>query len=238
MRDKYYSDNRDLVKWAVLTHIARKYRLQTILQVPYWRPEKVQPHFNFMGKRVPVSNRVWTFFRNIHHITRLGQKIGVSISVVNSEFDPRQRDAYLHEVKTKIQQAKRPLVLFLDPDTGLQPMRCGPEHIASWEIEALWPHLNAHEFLILYQHARHTSNWRESVADELSSLCGCMKAHIVQSDEVGKDVAFICIEKEETAHHLWVITPEAADCCLPYRTWRPNKNHKRASNGPQGEKNL
>jgi len=28
MRDKYYSDNRDLVKWAVLTHIARKYRLQ------------------------------------------------------------------------------------------------------------------------------------------------------------------------------------------------------------------
>jgi len=44
--------------------------------------------------------------------------------------------------------------------------------------------------------------------------------------------------KRRPAHHLRVVTPEAAHCCRPYRTWRPNKNHKRASNGPQGEKNL
>lgn len=199
MRDKYYSDDRDLVKWAVLTHIATKFGLQTILQVPYWRPEKVQPYFNFMGIRVPVSKEVWTFFRNIHSIAQLEPKIGVSIAVVDSEFKPGQRDDYLYEVKTKIQQAKRPLALFLDPDTGLQPMRCGPEHTATWEIEALWPLLKPHEWLILYQHARHTSDWRESVADELSSLCDYMKAHIVQSDDVGKDVAFICIKKERKA---------------------------------------
>ncbi len=70
MRDKYYSDDRDLVKWAVLTHIASTYKLQTILQVPYWRQEKAQPHFTFMGKRLPVSDRVWSFFRDIHHIRR------------------------------------------------------------------------------------------------------------------------------------------------------------------------
>jgi hypothetical protein len=192
-------DDRDLVKWAVLTHIASEYGLHTILQVPYWRSEKTQPHFTFMGKQVPVSNRVWTFFRSIHHITRLGQEIGLSIAVVDSEFKPGQRDAYLYEVKTKIYQAKRPLALFLDPDTGLQPMKCGPEHTAIWEVEALWPLLKAHEWLVLYQHARHTSNWRESVADELSSLCDCMEAHIVRSDEVGKDVAFICIEKKKKA---------------------------------------
>lgn len=199
MRDKYYSDDRDLVKWATLTHIAMEFGLQTILQVSYWRPEKVFPHFSFMGKRVPISNKVWTFFRNIHNISRLGQKIGISIAVVDRLFNPDQRDAYVFEVKTKIQQAKRPLALFLDPDIGLQPKRCCPEHTATWEIQALWPILKKREWLILYQHARRNSNWRESVADELSSLCGNMKAHVIQSDDVGKDVAFICIEKEGVA---------------------------------------
>lgn len=195
MRDKYYSDNRDLVKWATLTHIASKYRLQTILQVPYWRPETAYPHFNFIGNSVVVSGKVWAFFRNIHSITRLEREIGVSIAVVETKFDPNRRGDYLSEVKTRIQQARRPLVLFLDPDTGLQPTTCRPEHTAIEEIKVLWPDLKLHEWLVLYQHARHSPNWRESVADKLSSLCNNMQAHVVRSDDVGKDVAFICIEK-------------------------------------------
>ena len=85
MRDKWYSDDRDLVKWATLAHIASERGLQTILQVPYWRPEKVHPHFNFIEKPVAVSDKVWGFFRNIHSITRLGPEIGVSIAVVNTD---------------------------------------------------------------------------------------------------------------------------------------------------------
>ena len=199
MRDKWYSDDRDLVKWATLAHIASERGLQTILQVPYWRPEKVHPHFNFIEKPVAVSDKVWGFFRNIHSITRLGPEIGVSIAVVNTEFKPDRRDAYVSEVKTKIQHARRPLALFLDPDTGLQPKKCCPEHTAITDIQTLWPVLKPREWLILYQHARHTSNWAESIADELSYLCSSMQAHVVRSGDVGKDVALICVEKEGMA---------------------------------------
>jgi hypothetical protein len=199
MRDKYYSDDRDLVKWATLCHIALEYELRTILQVPYWRPEKAYPHFNFKGKHVPIPSKVWTFFRNIHSITRLGPKIGLSITVIDQEFDPDQRQAYVSEIKTRIQNAGRPLALFLDPDTGLQPKRCRPEHTAITEIQELWPVLKPREWLILYQHARRTIDWSESVAKELSSFCNGMKANIVRSDDVGKDVAFICVQKEDTA---------------------------------------
>jgi hypothetical protein len=199
MRDKWYSDDRDLVKWATLVHIASEHGLQTILQVPYWRPEKAHPHFNFLGKHVGVSDKVWRFFRNIHSITRLEPVIGVSIAVVNTEFKPDRRDAYVSEVKTKIQHARRPLALFLDPDTGLQPKRCCPEHTAITDIQTLWPVLKPREWLILYQHARHTSHWAESVADELSYLCSGMKAHVARSADVGKDVALICVEKEGMA---------------------------------------
>ncbi len=39
------------------------------------------------------------------------------------------------------------------------------------------------EWLILYQHARHTIDWSESVAKELSSFCNGTKANIVRSDD-------------------------------------------------------
>ena len=37
MRDKYYTDKRDLIKWGVLLHLAEEYSLQRIIQVAYLR---------------------------------------------------------------------------------------------------------------------------------------------------------------------------------------------------------
>jgi hypothetical protein len=198
MRDKYYSDDRDLFKWATLVHIASTHELRTILQVPYWRPENIRPRFDFKGQKVPVSSQVWKFFRSIHNVTRLGPEIGVSIAIISKEFDANNRQSYISEVKTTIEYVEHPLALFLDPDTGLQPKRCLPEHTAIADIQQLWPVLKARDWLVLYQHARHNLTWRESVADELSSLCG-VKATIVRSDDVGKDVVFVCVQKEGTA---------------------------------------
>jgi hypothetical protein len=195
MRDRWFGDNRDLVKWATLTHIASERGLKSILQVPYWRPEESLPRFSFDGKSLAIPDKVWRFFRNIHSITQLGLEVWVSIKVVDKEFKPDHRDAYLSEVKTNIHHTSRPLALFLDPDTGLQPKRCCPEHTAKEDIKTLWPVLKAGEWLVLYQHARFTHNWRESVANELSSLCSNRKAHIGRSYDIGKDAALICVEK-------------------------------------------
>jgi hypothetical protein len=152
-----------------------------------------------MGKRVAVANKVWTFFRNIHSITPLGTEIGLSIVVIDKEFDPDRRKAYLSEIKAEINKSRRPLALFLDPDTGLQPKKCLPEHTSIAEIQELWPMLKPGEWLILYQHARRTLDWRESVANELSSLCNRCRANIVRSDDIGKDVTFICVQNDGKA---------------------------------------
>jgi hypothetical protein len=197
MRDKYHSDNRDLIKWATLAHIALEYCLKTILQVPYWRPESNHPYFNFMEERVGVSSAVWTFFRNIHSITRLGPEIDLSINVIREEFDPDKRKTYISRIKAEISRVQRPLALFLDPDTGLQPKKCLPEHTASMEVEELWPVLEPKEWLILYQHARRSRDWSTSVANQLSSLCDHTKAYIARSEDVGKDFALICLQKND-----------------------------------------
>jgi hypothetical protein len=40
MREVWFADKRDLIKWGVLVHLAHKYDLKTIVQVPYLRPPK------------------------------------------------------------------------------------------------------------------------------------------------------------------------------------------------------
>jgi len=195
MRNRWYSDNRDLVKWATLTHIARTHRLSTILQVPYLRSEAFHPHFDFEEKKFPIPEKVWRFFRNVHDVTRLGTEIGVSINVVASEFIPNQRNAYVREVEKEMNRSKHPLLLFLDPDTGLQPTKSKPEHTTTDELTALWSMLQPREWLVLYQHARRKSDWVQSVKKQLSEICRNPKVTISRSQDVGQDVAFLCIEK-------------------------------------------
>ena len=105
MRDKWYADNRDLLKWAALAHIGHAQSTQTIVQVPYWRPEEFRYHFDFRGEHVPVSDEAWGFFRNIHHITGLAPRIKVSINVVATQFNPDQRKTYIAEVCAQIELA-------------------------------------------------------------------------------------------------------------------------------------
>lgn len=198
MKNIWYSDNRDLVKWATLTHIARTHNLQTIVQVPYWRPEKTRPHFEFRGERLPVSDEVWRFFRDIRHVRGLASDSSFSVEVVPAQFNPEQRDVYIDHVWAQVERSKRPLLLFLDPDTGLQPSRCSPEHTSLGEIEKLWSCLRPREWLVLYQHARRQTNWERSVARQISSLCDQADVHIARSQDVGHDVAFMCVEKNET----------------------------------------
>lgn len=197
MRNKWYSDNRDLVKWATLTYIAKTYGLYTILQVPYLREEDPYPNFSFSEKYLPISQEVWEFFRNMNDVARLGDQLGISVNVVASKFNPKDRNAYISKVKMEMDKLKRPFLLFLDPDTGLEPAQCNPKHTAIIEIKMFWPLLREGEWLILYQHARRSPRWAESVAAELSDLCGKQEVQISRSNDVGKDVAFLCVQKKE-----------------------------------------
>ena len=37
MRDQWYADNRDLVKWGILLRLAERYATKHILQILYYR---------------------------------------------------------------------------------------------------------------------------------------------------------------------------------------------------------
>jgi len=57
MRDKWYADNRDLVKWGVLLTLAERYAATHILQVLYYRPTE-WAQLELDGEQAPLPAAV------------------------------------------------------------------------------------------------------------------------------------------------------------------------------------
>lgn len=197
MRDKWYGDNRDLVKWTTLVHIARACKLRSILQVPYWRPESEEelPRIVFSNSKIVVTREVWGFFRDIRKIVDLGDEVGISIGVIMDEFNPGERAVYLRCVRKHIAKVASPVLLFLDPDTGLQPKHVSAKHTTFEEVKDCWATLRPRDWLVLYQHARRQPGWEKPVEADLARLCNGARVKVARSEKIGKDVLFLCAEK-------------------------------------------
>ena len=196
MLELWFADQRDLIKWGVLVKLARDKELSSIVQVPYLR-KKGPPHFCFDNERVQVAREVWHFFRHIKSVERLGKKLGVTVKVIDEEFSPTAegRKAYLDCIDRHLQACKRPLVLFLDPDTGLEPTKATVKHATKSEIKRAWHELlQPGDWLVLYQHQRRGLALKAVIKDvsrQLSEICGVESIKVARSE--GNDVAFLCI---------------------------------------------
>jgi hypothetical protein len=195
VKERWFADDRDLVKWSALLHFARAHSLARIIQVAYARADE-RPQVTIGEQIVAVDDAVWTFFRDLQRIRHLGATVGIPIDVIDDPFDPKKRPAYLQRV-IDVLAANRDgaVLLFLDPDTGLQPMRASAEHAARQEVQTCWQHLASGDWLALYQHARHDKSWLGDVRRELSALCDGAPIDLVRSTEIGKDVALLFARK-------------------------------------------
>jgi hypothetical protein len=195
VKERWFADDRDLVKWSALLHFARAHSLTRIIQVAYARADE-RPQVTIGEQVVAVDDVVWNFFRDLQRIRQLGATVGIPIDVIDETFDPKKRDAYQQRVIDILAEGRDgPTLLFLDPDTGLQPMRASAEHVAREEVQACWQQLAADDWLALYQHARHDKIWLEDVQRELSGLCDGVPVDLVRSAEIGKDVALLFARK-------------------------------------------
>jgi hypothetical protein len=192
MRDQFFGNDRDIVKWTTLLHLAREHELATVLYAPFWRPEPAPRVVMLKDKPIFVPDEVWRFFRDYRRIRQLSKK-SPKIAIVDADFNPRKRRQYIDYTLAEIAEADRPLLLFLDPDVGLAPAKATAEHVTPEEIAELWSALEPGEWLVVYQHARRESEWVKRVSDELSGTCGGANVVAAQSAQFGKDVAFLCL---------------------------------------------
>lgn len=171
MRDTWFGDNRDLVKWGTLAHIAEREDLAVIVQVLYFRTaEKAPLHYHHSEE--DLDRAVWNFFRDVTSISNLGSKLGREIVVVTDKFNPNQRTAYRQIARDRVARLPQPKVVLLDPDTGIAPSKCDGKHATLEDIRAVWDILNEGDWLVVYQHASRSKHWRDEAKEKLAQICG------------------------------------------------------------------
>ena len=160
MRDQWYADNRDLVKWGVLVTLAQQYAPRHILQVLYYRPS-TWAGIELDGEKVPLPEPVVRHFRQAAAISQIN--VPTAVEVIADTF--ANREEYHRMVIERIRaRISSPGIVFLDPDTGLEARVPSLDHVLTTELATIWAELNADDVLVFYQHQtnRNGQPWIDS----------------------------------------------------------------------------
>ena len=198
MRDEWYSDSRDLVKWGVLVELAELHRIAVILQVAYYRPTRWdERRIEIDGRVYPLPLEVVNHFRKIRNVTALRSRVPVTVL----DAPCHDRDGYLQCTLTAIRKLPKPAIVFLDPDTGLEPRgRAGLEHVLETELREIWHALRPGDLLVFYQHQTNRGGrpWVEEKQAQFDNAIG-VKSRLAQGTEIARDVAFFFSQRLDSS---------------------------------------
>jgi len=195
MRDQWYGDDRDLVKWGGLLHLAHRESMSAILYVAMYRADAAtEPLLTGRGP-VDLPAEVLRHFRDIDDIQRLARATGLEITVHKDPMTHRR--AYFARVATRIQSQAGPMLVFLDPDIGLVSEGAGPEHVASADVSVVFDAMREGDLLVCYQHARRQKDWRGRARRAFANAPGipAFEVEAIRSD-LARDVLLLAVKKE------------------------------------------
>ena len=122
MRNEWYGDKKDVVKWSSLLCLAKRKGIKHIFYVAMCTDAKQ----NVRNEGNPYERAAAEFFdrhKDLRRIKELGMGHGIRIRVWMKQFSNEGRSDYFREVHKKMRASKRRTVWFFDPDTGVQPNR-------------------------------------------------------------------------------------------------------------------
>jgi len=207
MQDQWYADNRDLVKWGVLVHLAGEHQITNILQVACYRKSGTGTaslactQGGEPPRGVPLPHEVYEHFRDVRDvrdITRLQDRTGLTIEVFNEEFC-RPREGYFNSVEKEVTRERRaPLLVFLDPDTGIASKRAKLKHVTDSELKRIYDVMREGDLLVLYQHARRRKQWKEETGSQFAHALAVPKQRVAMfaCPELAADVVFFAVQKK------------------------------------------
>lgn len=210
MRDWWYGDKRDVVKWGTVVVLGRRLSISTVLQVALYREDRLNYRLAINGATKttePVPIEVVRHFRNIDHIRRLAEDTKLRIDIHKDPFQWRReyrtredfRKAYFAKLTRRIRQYQQPVIVFLDPDTGIAPENYSYEHVTPQEIRLVLGAMKAGDVLLFYQHARlGDGQWLDSTRDDFRQAVGAdVPINTITCNEIAKDVAFFVVERSK-----------------------------------------
>ena len=173
MKDSYYADKRDLVKWGALVHLACSHRIKKIVQVGFLRSDS-QASLSFGSEEVEFPTPVWKHFRSPQDIKKLGRLSDVEVVLIGKEFEPKKRCIYIENTCRSLRETNVRKIVLLDPDTGIEPDSGGKDkHVFRREVSLFWQALVPGDWLVIYQHKPRgaPSNWNNKPRVKFRSAC-------------------------------------------------------------------
>lgn len=195
MKDIWYADNRDLVKWSILLHLAKQYDINHILQIAYYRESEFST-ITIDDSEFTIPNEVQDHFRNINNIKNIAGS--VAVDVFNQELD--DRDSYLKQAILAIEKYNnKAVIVFLDPDTGLEPNHPNLNHVLDIEANKIWGKLKSGDIVVFYQHQtnRNGRPWIEPKRQQFSNALNVPieNVKIANGNNIARDVVFFYASK-------------------------------------------
>lgn len=195
MRNRWYADNRDLIKWGVLLRLAGSFEASRILQLAFYRPSEFG-QLVIDGQAHNIPEEVIAHFRNLRTIGSISSEIRVTV------FDPvfEDRPTHLQAVLALLPAFGRErCIVFLDPDTGLEPQNPSLDHVLNDEAGTIWTNMKNGDVFAFYQHQTNRAGqpWiepkRSQLAEALQVQSDAIK--IAQAPDIANDVVFFFIQK-------------------------------------------
>jgi hypothetical protein len=193
VKDTWYGDQRDLVKWGTLAHLAEHNSLAVIVQIAYLRAGARGTLSNGKGE-TPISPAVWSFFREVTAVRSLGDLLHRRIIVIDEPFIPQRRRQYRQAVVESVRSIVSSKIVLLDPDTGIAPARHSGKHITAEDIAAVWNVLRTGDWLAVYQHQSRSKTWKHDARDRFAAVCG-NEVEVYSAPRVASDVLFLARQK-------------------------------------------
>ena len=196
MRDKWYSDNRDLIKWSILLLLAHRSNADRVIQMAFLNASEFGD-IEIDGERHQIPQEVLSHFRDIGNITALSRHPRISVF----DCSLHDRNSYVRAALDFIASFSQELcVVFLDPDTGLEPNGGGDaKHVLNTEARAFWDALPKGWQFVFYQHETNKAGkpWIEEKRAQLASAIGVSvnDVGVALGQKIAKDVVFFHVSK-------------------------------------------
>ena len=203
MQDIWYADKRDLVKWSVLIKLAEINDVDKILQIAYYRKSKFKETEIYIdGKSHQIPDEVVNHFRIIRRIQNIRElKTDIEICIFDELFENRQ-EYHDKVVRLLADQKNKKCIVFLDPDTGLQPPKSRPgyQHVLNDEVKRIWDEMKNDDILVFYQHGNLSGQpWKEPKRMQLANAIGVDDnlVKVANGDRIAHDVVFYFLFKSD-----------------------------------------
>jgi len=178
-----------------LLRLADIFEVGRVLQLAFYRPGEFG-RLVIDGQEHDIPEEVIAHFRNLRAIGSIGAEVRVTV------FDPvfQDRTTYLPAVLALLPAfAQARCIVFLDPDTGLEPQTPSFDHVLASEARAIWDAMKEGDVFAFYQHQtnRAGQSWIEPKRDQLAMALGIAVESVKMASgrKIAQDVVFFYTQR-------------------------------------------